>query len=162
VAALALAACFAPACGEESKSDLSRQRASGLRSSLDQVEARVNERDCGGAAEQASAFRQEVASLPSGVDGDLRDALERSATRLESLVARQCEPEAAAPAEQPPAEQDPTTDQNAGDQQQGGKQDQKPKKEKKPKDDQQPPDTGGEGSTGVTGPDGSTLPPEGG
>ncbi|MGH2978522.1 MAG: hypothetical protein ACRDLQ_02650 [Solirubrobacterales bacterium] len=163
-AALALAARFASACGKESNADLPQQRASTLRSALDQVEARVNDRDCTGAAQQASAFRQEVASLPSRVDRDLRDALEGSAARLESLVSQQCAPEPAAPVEEAPAEEQPTTDENAGDQQGKGKKDKKPKKPKQPQDGQQPPDSGGsgqEGSTGATGQDGGTLPPEG-
>jgi hypothetical protein len=163
-AVLALAACFASACGEESNADLSQKRASDLRSSLDQVEARVRDRDCTGAAQQASAFREQVASLPARVDGDLRDALQRSAARLESLVSDQCEPQPAAPVEEAPAE--PTvTDENAGDQQGKGRKDKKPKKQKQPKDEEQPPDTGvtgQEGSTGVTGQDGGVVAPEGG
>jgi hypothetical protein len=145
-AALALAVGFVSSCGDDSKSGLSQQRASNLRSSLDQVETRVKDRDCTGASEQAATFRQQVDSLPSRVDRDLRDALERSATRLESLVADQCEPQPAAPVEEP---QEPTvTDENSGNQQDKGKQDKKPKKQKGT--------TGQEGSTGVTGQEGST------
>ena len=117
--------------------------------------------DCGGASEQASAFRSEVESLPARVDGDLRDALEGSAARLESLVARECEAEPAAPVAEPPAEEPPATDENPGDQQGKGGKDKKPKKQK-PKDEPQPPDTGvtgQEGSTGVTGPSGGTAAP---
>jgi hypothetical protein len=144
-AALALAVGFVSSCGEDSNTGLSQQRASNLRSSLDQVEARVNDRDCTGAAEQATTFRQQVDSLPSRVDRDLQDALERSATRLESLVADQCQSEPAAPAEEPPAQEPTVTDENGDDQQDKGK---KPKKEKGT--------TGQEGSTGVTGQEGST------
>ena len=142
-AALALAAGLV-SCGEDSNSGLSQQRASNLRSSLDQVETRVNDRDCTGAAAQATTFRQQVDSLPSRVDRDLRDALERSATRLESLVADQCEPEST-PVE--PQTQEPTvTDENSGGGQGKGKKDKKPKKGT----------TGQEGTTGVTGQEGST------
>jgi hypothetical protein len=162
-AVLVLAACFASACGEESNTDLSQQRASNLRSSLDRVEARVNDRDCTGAAQQAGVFREQIASLPARVDRDLRNALETSAARLETLVSEQCRPETPAPVQEAPATEPPATDQNAGDQQGNGKQDKKPKKEKKPKDEQPPPDTGGsEGSTGATGQDGGAPPPEGG
>ena len=160
-AALALAACLLPSCGEDSSTGLSQQRASTLRSTLDGVEARVSRSDCGGASEQASAFRSEVESLPARVDGDLRDALEGSAARLESLVARECESQPAAPVEEPPAEAPPATDQNAGDRQGQGGKDKKPKKQK-PKDEQQPPPADGngqEGSTGVTGPSGGTTVP---
>jgi hypothetical protein len=146
-AALALAACLASGCGKDSNAGLSQQRASNLRSSLDQVEARVTDGDCTGAAAQAAAFRARVASLPNRVDRDLRDALERSATRLESLVADQCQP-AATTTEQAPAQAPNVTDENRGQQKDKGK------KAKKPK--QQKGTTGQEGSTGVTGQEGST------
>jgi hypothetical protein len=147
-AALALAVGFVSSCGDDSKSGLSQQRASNLRSSLDQVETRVKGRDCTGAGEQAATFRQQVDSLPSRVDRDLRDALEQSATRLESLVADQCEPQPAAPVEEPQTQEPTVTDENSGDQQDKGKKDKKPKKQKGT--------TGQEGSTGVTGQEGST------
>jgi hypothetical protein len=146
-AALALAVSFA-SCGEDSSTGLSQQRASNLRSSLDQVEARVNDRDCSGAAAQATTFRQQVDSLPSRVDQDLRDALERSATRLESLVADQCQTEPTTPVEPPQTEEPTVTDENGGDQQGKGKKDKKQKDKKGT--------TGQEGSTGVTGQEGST------
>jgi hypothetical protein len=148
-------------CGEDSNTGLSQERASNLRATLDDVEARVASSDCTGAAEQAGGFRQEVDSLPSRVDRDLRDALEQSATRLESLVADQCKPEPSAPVEEPPVEDPTTTDETGSDQQGQGKKDKKPKKQK---DDQQPPDTGvtgPEGSTGVTGDGGVVVPGSG-
>jgi hypothetical protein len=147
-AALALAVGFVSSCGDDSNTGLSQQRASNLRSSLDQVETRVVDGDCTGAGEQVTTFRQQVDSLPSRVDRDLRDALERSATRLESLVADQCEPQSAAPAEEPQAQEPTVTDENSGNQKDKGKQDKKPKKQKGT--------TGQEGSTGVTGQEGST------
>lgn len=163
-AAAVLAACLISACGEDSKGELSQRRASDLRSALSDVEARVQARDCTGAAQQASAFREQVGALPARVDRDLRDALDASASRLESLVSRECRPEPAAPVQEAPVQEPTTTDENTGDQQDQSKQDKKPKKEKKPKDDQPPPDESGGsgGSTGVTGPDEGTLPPEGG
>jgi hypothetical protein len=145
-AALALAAGFVSSCGGDSNTGLSQQRAANLRSSLDQVETRVKDRDCTGAAEHATTFRRQVDSLPARVDRDLRDALERSATRLESLVTDQCRPAPAAPVQEPQTQAPTTTDETGGDQQGNGKKDKKPKKPK----DIQPPDTG------VTGPDGST------
>jgi hypothetical protein len=147
-AALALAVGFLASCGDDSNAGLSQERASNLRSSLEQVETRVNDRNCTGASEQAATFRQQVDSLPSRVDRDLRDALERSATRLESLVADQCQPEPAAPAEEPQTPEPTVTDENSGNQQDEGKKDKKPKKQKGT--------TGQEGSTGVTGQEGST------
>jgi hypothetical protein len=156
-AALTLAACLLSSCGGDSNTGLSQERASNLRSTLADVEARVASSDCTGAAEQAGSFRQEVDSLPSRVDRDLRDALEQSATRLESLVTDQCKPETSAPVQEPPVEQPTTTDETGGDQQGNGKKDKKPKKPK----DEQPPDTGvtgPEGSTGVTGNGGVGVP----
>jgi hypothetical protein len=147
-AALALAVGFVSSCGEDSNTGLSQQRASNLESSLDQVEARVKDRDCTGAGEQATTFRQQVDSLPSRVDRDLRDALERSAARLESLVADKCGSESVAPVEEPQTQEPTVTDENTGDQQDKGKKDKKPKKQKGT--------TGQEGSTGVTGQEGST------
>jgi hypothetical protein len=148
--ALVLAAGFVSSCGGDSNTGLSQQRASNLRSSLDQVETRVNDRDCTGAPDHPPTFRRQVDSLPSRVDRDLRNALERSATRLETLVADQCEPAAAV--EEPQTQAPTTTDETGGDQQGNGKKDKKPKK---PKDDQ-PPDTGVTGPGGSTGTTGTT------
>ena len=162
-AALALAVGFLSSCGDDSKTGLSQQRASNLRSSLEQVETRVNDRDCTGAAEQAATFRRQVDSLPSRVDRDLRDALEQSATRLESLVAEQCEAQPAAPVEEPPTQEPTVTDENSGDQQDKDKKDKKPKEQKGTTGQEGTTGvTGQEGSTGVTGQDGGALVPEGG
>jgi hypothetical protein len=162
-AALALAACLAAGCGDDSSAGLSQQRGSSLRSSLDRVQARVASGDCTGAAQQAAEFHTQVASLPSRVNAKLRDALESSAARLESLVSEQCK-QASTTVEEPPAQEPTTTDESAGDQQGNGKKDKQPKKQKEPKDQQPPADTGGtgDGSTGVTGPEGTTSPPGGG
>jgi hypothetical protein len=147
-------------CGEDSNAGLSGERASDLRSTLNRVEDDVSGGDCTGAAQQAGEFRQEVASLPSRVNSDLRDALERSATRLESLVSEQCQ---AAPAEEPPAQEPTVTDENGGNQQDEPKKDKKPKKQKGTTGQEGSTGvTGQEGSTGVTGQEGTTLPPEGG
>jgi hypothetical protein len=162
-AALALAVGFLSSCGEDSKTGLSPQRASNLRSSLDQVETRVNDGDCSGAAEQAATFRQRVDSLPSQVDRDLRDALERSATRLETLVAEQCEAPPAAPVEEPQTQEPTRTDEDSGDQQGKDKKDKKPKEQKGTTGEEGTTGvTGQEGSTGATGQDGGVLVPEGG
>jgi hypothetical protein len=151
-AALALAVGLFSSCGEDSNAGLSQERASDLRASLDQVESRVNDRDCTGAAAQATNFREQVDSLPTRVDRDLRDALERSATRLETLVADQCESEPAAPVEEPQTQDQTTTDETGDDQQDNSRKDKKPKKPK----DEEPPDTGVTGTTGSTGVTGVT------
>jgi hypothetical protein len=160
-AALALASCVLSSCGQDSNANLSGGRAADLRASLDHIEDRVARGDCSGAAEQAAQFRRQVSALPSRVDSDLRDALERSATRLESLVSDQCKPAAV---EAPPAESAPPADENTGDQQDETKKDKKPKKPKEGTTGQEGSTgvTGQEGSTGVTGQDGGVTAPEGG
>jgi hypothetical protein len=161
-AALVLVALLVSSCGEDSNAGLSPERASDLRSALNRVEDDVSGGDCTAAAQQAGEFRQKVASLPSRVNSDLRDALARSATRLESLVSEQCKPEPA-PAEEPPAQEPTVTDENGGDQQDESKKDKKPKKQKGTTGQEGSTGvTGQEGSTGVTGQEGTTLPPEGG
>ena len=164
----ALAACLVwSSCGGDGNSDtgLSKERAANLRATLSEVESRVDSKDCSGAAQRASAFRQEVEQLPSRVEADLRDALDGSAARLEALVAEQCSP--TSETEQPPATETTPSDGNATDQQQSNGKGKKPKKPKKPKDEQ-PPDTGvtgptgATGTTGATGPDGGASIPEGG
>jgi hypothetical protein len=162
-AALALAACLVSACGDDSNTGLSQERGADLRASLDRVEGDVSSGDCTGAAQQAGEFRRQVASLPARVDRDLRVALERSATRLESLVSKECEPQPAAPVDEAPVEEQPPADENAGDQQGKDKKDKKPKKPKGTTGQEgSTGTTGQEGSTGVTGQEGTTFPPEGG
>ena len=103
--ALALAAGLLASCGDSnSDSGLSEDRAAALRSTLDEIEVQVDQSDCSAANRQALAFRQEVDSLPSGVEEGLRDALRESATRLESLVASQCTTSTEAPTDQQTAE----------------------------------------------------------
>src|SRR5688500_5846708 len=160
-AALALAACLASSCGEDSNSGLSQERAASLRSDLNRVEERVADGDCTSASQQAGEFRQAVASLPARVDRDLRDALERSATRLESPVSEQCEP--AEPGGEAPPQEAPPPDRDAGDQQDRDKKEKKPKKPNGTTGQEGSTGaTGQEGTTGVTGEEGTTLPPEGG
>src|SRR6185295_7115793 len=81
------------ACGsnDDSKQELRSATASALRSKLDQIQQSVSNSDCSTAATQAAALRQSVQDLPSRVDGKLRDALDSSARRLETLVADQCQ-----------------------------------------------------------------------
>ncbi len=137
--------CSGDAGTEAPQDELSSGTAGSLRSTLDEVQQRVNVRDCSGASRQAASFREQVDALPDRVDAKLRQALSSSADRLETLVNSQCTAEPAAPTEQPPA----------GATSEG--QTQAPQKEKAPKKDQTktktqtqtqtepPPDTGGAG-----------------
>ncbi|HZO60506.1 MAG TPA: hypothetical protein VFB51_12515 [Solirubrobacterales bacterium] len=149
-AAIVPCAALLSACGDDSSDELRSREASSLRSTLSEVEQRVESQDCTGASAQAAAFRDLVDGLPQRVDSGLRRALASSADRLETLVADQCGPEPAAPADVPEVG---TTgpDQSQGNEQDQpgqGKKDKKPKKEK-PNQDQTPtqtqPDTGGTG-----------------
>jgi outer membrane murein-binding lipoprotein Lpp len=147
------------ACGnDDSKQELSSATASSLQSKLDQVQQSVDSRDCSGAAQQVAALRQQVQGLPTRVDRKLRDALDASARRLETLIADQCKPET--PTDQPAvgttSESTPQPE-NGKDQTPGQDKDKKPKKEKEPKpgEDKPPSDTGGAtGGSGVVSPEG--------
>jgi hypothetical protein len=154
VAALLPVVVVFAACGDDGSSELRSRDASSLRSTLTEVEQRVESQDCTGASQQAAAFREQIAGLPSRVGSDLRQALVSSAERLESLVAAQCAAEPAAPTEGPAVgttSEDPAQ-QNDETQTDEGKKEKKPKQEKPNQDDspnqdetqtQTQPDTGG-------------------
>jgi hypothetical protein len=155
--ALVPAALLLGACGsnDDSKQELTSATASSLRSKLDQVQQSVASRDCSGAATQATALRQQVQDLPSRVDGKLRDALDSSARRLETLVADQCEPDTTTdqPAVGTTSESTPQPENQTPDK----AKDKKPKKQKEPKPgkDEPPADTGGAtGGSGAVSPGG--------
>jgi len=153
-AALVLGAALLGACGgNSSSSELTSTTASSLQSKLDQVEQAVDSRDCSGAAQQVAALRQQVESLPSRVDADLRDALDSSARRLETLVADQCQAETTTdqPTVGTTSEDSTPQSENGKDQAPGQQKDKKAKKQKEPKPDKDEPpaDTGGSG--GATG-----------
>jgi hypothetical protein len=71
----------------------------------------VDDGDCDGATSQTAALREQIGSLPKGVDPDLRVALSSGAGRLQSLVNDRCEPvppvTTAPPTEPPPTETEP-------------------------------------------------------
>ena len=162
-AAFVAVAALLGACGDDgSKQELSTRTAASLRSTLSEVEQLVKSRDCTGAAQQAATLRSQVQDLPSRVDADLRQALESSAGRLESLVAAQCSPEPQAAPEAPVGTTgaDGTQPEGGQDQADKPKKDKKPKKEK-PKDEPAPPDTGGAGQEdpGLDEQGGGAVPP---
>ena len=141
-------------CGDGGQEDgrLSRATASRLQATLDEIERTTASGDCDRAGERADALTQQARSLPEGVSADLRDALESGASRLQTLVAQQCEQPAPA-TEAPPTEVAPQEEQQD---EQEGKQKQKKPKETKPKDEQQDggqqdeQQSGGDESTGGT------------
>jgi hypothetical protein len=152
LAALVVGGVLLGACGgDEGSSELRSGDATSLRSTLTEVEQRVEGRDCTGASEQAAAFREQVSRLSERVGSELRQALVSSADRLESLVANQCAAAPAAPVDVPA---EPDTGTTSEDPAQGndehqpdeGTKDKKPKKEKPNQDGTQTqPDTGGAG-----------------
>jgi hypothetical protein len=150
VAALVTGVAVLGACGDDSSGELRSRDASSLRSTLSEVEQRVQDSDCTGASQQAAAFRDQVDGLPKRVGSDLRRALRSSADRLESLVADQCPAEPAAPTDVPAVgttSEEPAQG-NEENQTGKGKKDKKPKKEKPKQDETQTqtqPDTGGTG-----------------
>jgi hypothetical protein len=167
VAALVPGVAVLGACGDDSSGELRSRDASSLRSTLGEVEQRVEVSDCTGASQQAAAFRDQVEALPQRVGSDLRRALLSSADRLESLVADQCVAEPAAPTPTPEVgttSEDPAEG-NEENQTGDGKKDKKAKKEKPNKDETQTqtqPDTGGTGEEvpGVGNQGDSTSPGE--
>jgi hypothetical protein len=87
VAGTALSAC---GNGSSDAKLLSQGSASELRSTLAEVEGRVQNGDCEGAQEWISLLDQQIDSL-HGIEADLRDALASGASRLEQLVADKCQ-----------------------------------------------------------------------
>jgi hypothetical protein len=153
------------ACGDDGSGELRSGDAGSLRSTLDEVEQRVEGQDCTGASQQAAAFREQVDGLPERVDSGLRRALVSSAERLETLVADQCAAEPAAPTDEPSVgttSEDPA--QGTEETQTGDDQQDKPSNEEKPQQDetQTQPDTGGAGEEvpGVGGQGDGTSPEE--
>jgi hypothetical protein len=79
-------------CGDSSNDAnlLSRSSAADLRATLSQVQQKVESGDCNGAQDQVSLLEQQIDSLDTNVDSDLRAALVSSATRLQRLVSTAC------------------------------------------------------------------------
>jgi hypothetical protein len=102
--ALVASALVLAGCGDGGGAELSSERAGRLETTLDEIEQRVDEGDCDGAAAQTAALEQQVDALGDRVDRDLRRALSSSASRLRSLVESQCEPVVSEPTVTAPVE----------------------------------------------------------
>jgi hypothetical protein len=151
---LAAVAVLAAGCGSDSGGGrlLSRQQASELRGTLNQVQQDVEAKNCTGAEEQATALQDQIDSIRR-LDGGLRRALRASARRLDTLVNDTCQSTTTTPTETTPT----TPDEGAtgatgatgteGDQ----KKPKKPKKEKPPKDESTPPGQDGQSAPGGSG-----------
>jgi hypothetical protein len=111
---LAPIALLPAACGSDSAGKpLSHKTASELRAGLDSVQQDIDAGDCQAATDSALELEQRAAGLPSRVDSDLRDAVERGVVRLGNLVRERCQAElgqegATGPTAPPTAETGPT------------------------------------------------------
>jgi hypothetical protein len=89
---LALMALLPVACGDDSGGrPLSRTAASELRAGLDSVKQDVDAGDCQAATDSALELEQRTTDLPSRIDGNLREALQRGVARLGDLVREHCQ-----------------------------------------------------------------------
>jgi hypothetical protein len=89
IVTIALAASLAVAgCGSdnESKGDLPADDATSLLGQLEEVQANLDVGSCFVAADEADILIADIQDLPSDVDGDLRQALERGAEQLRTLL----------------------------------------------------------------------------
>jgi hypothetical protein len=89
IVTIALAASLAVAgCGSdnESKGDLPADDATSLLGQLEEVQANLEVGSCFVAADEADILIADIQDLPSDVDGDLRQALERGAEQLRTLL----------------------------------------------------------------------------
>jgi hypothetical protein len=170
--AIALVGAIAAGCGSDDSGGgrkLSSADATDLRSTLDAVEHDVDAQDCSSADDQAGTLRGQAESL-TGVSRSLRRALVASASRLESLVASQCEATPAPTTTQPEGttgetgatgETGTTGEQNGnGDGKKKGQKKEKPPKENKPAPDEGTPPGDENGGGGLAVPGEST--PNGG
>ena len=163
IAVLALAAVLGGGCGNDDSGGpkLSRSTAASLRGTLDQVQEDVASHNCTAAAQQAATLRQQVDGL-GRVRRSIRRALASSASRLQALVADQCQSSTTTTDSQPATEgasgasgASGTTGETSPGDKGKGKKNEKPKKPKPGKNEGGPPtqqgDGGGAGLPGETG-----------
>ncbi len=87
LAVIAVAASLAVAgCGGDNEGDLPPDDAATLLSQLEEVEANIDVGSCFVAADEADILIAEVQDLPSDIDTDLREALERGSEQLRALT----------------------------------------------------------------------------
>jgi outer membrane biosynthesis protein TonB len=135
-AALGLVSCGG---GEDAKL-LPGNTAREISENLDTVEQLANEGECVGAANTALEVNTQVESL-EGVDAQLKQALQRGATRLNEVVSS-CEEtttEAVAPADEAPSTEE--TEVPPGQEKKAEKEQQKEEKERSKEEEATPPDT---------------------
>lgn len=97
------------ACGSSSRL-LSGQEAGTLTAALQQVQAALGQHNCDTAQADAIALRARIDGLPSSVNATARASLAQGATRVQSLVAKECPRQApATTAPQTTTQAPPTT-----------------------------------------------------
>jgi hypothetical protein len=92
--AVAVAAVAISACGSSDDKTIDPADAQGLQSSLDAVQAAINNRDCKRAQAEAQNFVDAVNQLPESVGTDNKETLRSAGERLEELAGdkSQCKP----------------------------------------------------------------------
>lgn len=90
---LAASAALASGCGsdEEPKPSIPLENATTLVSTLEEIQANVDNGSCLVATDKVQEFQDELSSLPPDVNGDVVDALERGSLNLIDLIDEQCE-----------------------------------------------------------------------
>ena len=90
---LAASAALASGCGsdEEPKPSIPLENATTLVSTLEEIQANVDNGSCLVATDKVQEFQDELSSLPSDVNDDVVDALERGSLNLIDLIDEQCE-----------------------------------------------------------------------
>lgn len=90
---LAASAALASGCGsdEEPKPSIPLENATTLVSTLEEIQANVDNGSCLVATDKVQEFQDELSSLPSDVNNDVVDALERGSLNLIDLIDEQCE-----------------------------------------------------------------------
>jgi hypothetical protein len=144
---LASAAAFTlAACGEDDAQLLPGETAREITANLDAVQQLADEGDCAGAESAALQVREQVEAL-TGVDRQLKQALEEGAARLSEVIAgcEEEETEAIAPATIPPeAEEEEEEPRKDEDGEEKGEDEEAPDQEPEPTPPPLPPQAEGE------------------
>lgn len=93
LAACGLAVLVAAGCGgdEEPEPSIPLDHATTLVSTLEEIQANVDNGSCIVASDKVQEFQSELSGLPADVNQDVIDALQRGALNLGDLVDEQCE-----------------------------------------------------------------------
>ncbi len=148
---LAASAALAAGCGgdEEPKPSIPIDNATTLASTLEEIQANVDNGSCLVATDKVQEFQSELSSLPSEVNDDVVDALERGSLNLIDLIDEQCEQPEETTTEETTTEEDTTTEETTTEETTTTE----PTEPTTPTTPTEPPNTGG-GGVGPPGSDG--------